>query len=50
MALLRLSLKYARNYWPLITLVVILQLASTIAALYLPSLNARIIDEGVGIR
>ncbi|WP_420095786.1 ABC transporter ATP-binding protein [Brevibacterium sediminis] len=47
MALLRLSLKYARNYWPFIILVVILQLASTIAALYLPSLNARIIDEGV---
>ena len=47
MALLRLSLKYAKNYWPFIILVVILQLASTIAALYLPSLNARIIDEGV---
>lgn len=47
MALLRLSLKYARNYWLFIILVVILQLASTIAALYLPSLNARIIDEGV---
>ena len=47
MALLRLSLKYAGNYWPFIILVVILQLASTIAALYLPSLNARIIDEGV---
>lgn len=47
MALLRLSLKYARSYWPFIILVVILQLASTIAALYLPSLNARIIDEGV---
>ncbi|SDT13680.1 ATP-binding cassette, subfamily B [Brevibacterium siliguriense] len=47
MALLRLSLKYAKNYWPFIFLVVILQLASTIAALYLPSLNARIIDEGV---
>jgi ATP-binding cassette subfamily B multidrug efflux pump len=46
-ALLRLSLKYAKNYWPFIILVVILQLASTIAALYLPSLNARIIDEGV---
>jgi ATP-binding cassette subfamily B multidrug efflux pump len=46
-ALLRLSLKYARNYWPFIILVVILQLTSTIAALYLPSLNARIIDEGV---
>ena len=47
MALLRLSRKYAKNYWPFIILVVILQLASTIAALYLPSLNARIIDEGV---
>ncbi|WP_210604643.1 ABC transporter ATP-binding protein [Brevibacterium oceani] len=47
MALLRLSLKYAKAYWPFIVLVVILQLASTIAALYLPSLNARIIDEGV---
>lgn len=47
MALLRLSLKYARSYWLFIILVVILQLASTIAALYLPSLNARIIDEGV---
>jgi len=46
-ALLRLSLKYAGNYWPFIILVVILQLTSTIAALYLPSLNARIIDEGV---
>nr|WP_276584342.1 ABC transporter ATP-binding protein [Brevibacterium permense] len=42
-----MSLKYAKNYWPFIILVVILQLASTIAALYLPSLNARIIDEGV---
>jgi ATP-binding cassette subfamily B multidrug efflux pump len=46
-ALLRLSLKYARTYWLFIIFVVILQLASTIAALYLPSLNARIIDEGV---
>nr|WP_253720190.1 ABC transporter ATP-binding protein [Brevibacterium renqingii] len=42
-----MSLKYAKSYWPFIILVVILQLASTIAALYLPSLNARIIDEGV---
>ncbi|MGC3022658.1 MULTISPECIES: ABC transporter ATP-binding protein [unclassified Brevibacterium] len=47
MALLRLSLKYAKDYWLFIILVVILQLAATIAALYLPSLNARIIDEGV---
>lgn len=47
MALLRLSLRYARPYWPWIIGVVILQLASTIATLYLPSLNARIIDEGI---
>ena len=47
MALLRLTLKYAKSYWLFIAFVVILQLASTIAALYLPSLNARIIDEGV---
>src|SRR5699024_12625899 len=46
-ALLRLSRKYAGNYWPFIILVVILQLTSTIAALYLPSHNARIIDDGV---
>lgn len=47
MALLRLTLKYAKSYWLFIVFVVVLQLASTIAALYLPSLNARIIDEGV---
>ena len=47
MALLRLSLKYAKPYWVFIVFVVALQLAATIAALYLPSLNARIIDEGV---
>ncbi|WP_166999609.1 ABC transporter ATP-binding protein [Paramicrobacterium fandaimingii] len=47
MALLRLSLHYARPYWPWIVAVVILQLASTIATLFLPSLNARIIDEGI---
>jgi len=32
---------------PYIVAVIVFQLASTIAALYLPSLNARIIDEGV---
>ncbi|WP_258401637.1 ABC transporter transmembrane domain-containing protein, partial [Burkholderia multivorans] len=46
-ALLRLTLKFAKSYWLFIVFVVVLQLASTIAALYLPSLNARIIDEGV---
>ncbi|MBM6591461.1 ABC transporter transmembrane domain-containing protein [Brevibacterium sp. RIT 803] len=47
MALLRLSLKYARSYWLYIVFVVVLQLAATIAALFLPSLNAQIIDQGV---
>src|SRR5699024_11518104 len=46
-ALPRLSRHYAGNYWPPIILVLIHQLTSTIAALSLPSLNARIIDEGV---
>lgn len=47
MALLRLSLNYAQSYWVYIVLVVILQMAATIAALFLPSLNAQIIDQGV---
>ncbi|MCI4010979.1 ABC transporter ATP-binding protein [Brevibacterium sp. ZH18] len=47
MALLRLSLKYARSYRLFIVFVVALQLAATIAALFLPSLNAQIIDQGV---
>lgn len=47
MALLRLSLKYAKSYWLYIIFVVVLQLAATIAALFLPSLNAQIIDQGV---
>nr|WP_232488711.1 ABC transporter ATP-binding protein [Brevibacterium antiquum] len=46
-ALLRLSLKYARSYWLYIVFVVVLQLVATIAALFLPSLNAQIIDQGV---
>ena len=47
MTLLRLSLRFSRPYWRAVTAVLILQLASTIAALYLPSLNAQIIDQGV---
>lgn len=47
MTLLRLSLSYARPYRAWVLAVVVLQLVSTIAALYLPSLNGRIIDEGV---
>ncbi len=47
MALLSLTLQHARPYRVWIALVFVFQLVSTIAALYLPSLNARIIDEGV---
>ncbi|MGO1590887.1 MAG: ABC transporter ATP-binding protein [Ancrocorticia sp.] len=39
--------KYTKPYVSLIVLAILLQLASTLATLYLPSLNARIIDEGV---
>lgn len=45
--LLTLMRRYSKPYLPYITAVVVFQLASTIAALYLPSLNAQIIDEGV---
>ncbi|MDF9278183.1 ABC transporter ATP-binding protein [Arthrobacter sp. EH-1B-1] len=45
--LITLVRSYLRPYAPLVTAVVVLQLASTIAALFLPSLNAQIIDEGV---
>ncbi|MFC6356336.1 ABC transporter ATP-binding protein [Luethyella okanaganae] len=47
MALLRLSLRHAKPYAGWIVAVFVLQLISTIAALYLPSLNAQIIDKGV---
>ncbi|PSL38424.1 ATP-binding cassette subfamily B protein [Labedella gwakjiensis] len=42
-----MSLRYAKPYTRFVVAVVILQLLSTIAALYLPSLNAQIIDRGV---
>jgi ATP-binding cassette, subfamily B, multidrug efflux pump len=45
--LLRLLKTYLAPYKQAIALIVALQLAATIAALYLPSLNADIIDEGV---
>lgn len=45
--LLKLLIKYSKPYTGWILAVVVLQLLSTIAALYLPSLNASIIDEGV---
>jgi len=45
--LVTLIRRYSKPYLPQITAVIIFQLASTIATLYLPSLNAKIIDEGV---
>ncbi len=47
MALLRLTLHHAKPYWAWVVGVLVLQLLSTIAALWLPSLNAQIIDQGI---
>ena len=47
MALISLTLRHAKKYWWFITIVLVLQLLSTIAALWLPSLNAQIIDKGI---
>ncbi|MBJ7604484.1 MAG: ABC transporter ATP-binding protein [Candidatus Dormibacteraeota bacterium] len=45
--LIRLLRRYLRPYWSGLLAVVALQLLGTIASLYLPSLNADIIDKGV---
>lgn len=47
MALISLTLRHAKKYWLFIAFVLVLQLLSTIAALWLPSLNAQIIDKGI---
>jgi ATP-binding cassette subfamily B protein len=47
--LIRLLRTYLRPYVRELTAVVVLQLLGTIAALYLPSLNADIIDRGVAV-
>ncbi|WP_025133157.1 ABC transporter ATP-binding protein [Leucobacter sp. PH1c] len=47
MALISLTLRHAKRYWPFVVAVLVLQLLSTIAALWLPSLNAQIIDDGI---
>ncbi|MBB2993390.1 ATP-binding cassette subfamily B protein/ATP-binding cassette subfamily C protein [Mycolicibacterium iranicum] len=39
--------RYARPYRPLLTVVAALQVVSTLATLYLPTVNAAIIDDGV---
>ncbi|WP_120337793.1 ABC transporter ATP-binding protein [Cryobacterium soli] len=43
----KLLVRYLRPHWRLLVAVVVFQLAQSIASLYLPSLNADIIDEGV---
>lgn len=45
--LVRLLKEHLRPYTVAVTAVVLLQLVQTLATLYLPSLNARIIDDGV---
>lgn len=45
--LVTLIRQYSKPYMPYILAVLFFQLVSTIATLYLPSLNAKIIDEGV---
>lgn len=45
--LMKLVAKHSKPYTGWIVAVLVLQLATTIATLYLPSLNARIIDVGV---
>lgn len=47
MSLLRLLRTSTRPYLPWVVGVLVFQLLSTIATLFLPSLNARIIDDGV---
>ncbi|GAA3862990.1 ABC transporter ATP-binding protein [Leifsonia kafniensis] len=49
MVLVSLVLQHAKPYKAWIAAVFVLQLISTIAALYLPSLNAQIIDKGISM-
>ena len=43
----RLLVRFLRPYWPLLLGVVVFQLGQSIASLYLPTLNADIINKGV---
>lgn len=47
MALLKLLMRHGKTYWRFIAASVLFQLISVIAALWLPSLNAQIIDQGI---
>jgi ATP-binding cassette subfamily B multidrug efflux pump len=43
----RILVRYLRPYWPLLIAVVVFQAGQSIASLFLPALNADIIDRGV---
>ena len=45
--MIRLLVKYLKPYTWLVVGVVVLQLVQSVASLFLPTLNAQIIDEGV---
>ena len=47
MTLLRLLWRYAKPSWFSLLLVVVFQVLAQLAALYLPTLNADIIDDGI---
>jgi len=45
--LIKLINRYIKPYWGLVAVIALLQLIASIASLYLPTLNAHIIDNGV---
>lgn len=45
--LLKILRRYLKQYWPLLVAVSVFQLAQSLASLYLPSLNADIVDNGI---
>jgi ATP-binding cassette subfamily B protein len=45
--LLKILRRYLKPYWPLLVAVSVFQLAQSLASLYLPSLNADIVDNGI---
>ncbi len=45
--LLKILRKYLKPYWPMLVAVGVFQLAQSLASLYLPSLNADIVDNGI---
>ncbi len=45
--LLKILRRYLKQYWPMLVAVGVFQLAQSLASLYLPSLNADIVDNGI---